>query len=61
MANGVYLNLAVPPATPENRSLLRSSVSAAHTPEQIEKVLSVFAQLGKEFGLLPKPARQASA
>jgi 8-amino-7-oxononanoate synthase len=61
MANGVYLNLAVPPATPENRSLLRSSVSAAHTPEQIEKVLSVFAQLGQEFGLLPSAARQASA
>jgi 8-amino-7-oxononanoate synthase len=61
MANGVYLNLAVPPATPENRSLLRSSVSAAHTHEQIEKVLSVFAQLGQEFGLLPEQARQASA
>jgi 8-amino-7-oxononanoate synthase len=61
MANGIYLNLAVPPATPENRSLLRSSVSAAHTPEQIEKVLSVFAQLGQEFGLLPSAARQASA
>src|SRR3546814_844969 len=61
MANGVYLNLAVPPATPENRSLLRSSVSAAHTPEQIEQVLNVFARLGQEFGLLPKPARQASA
>lgn len=61
MANGVYLNLAVPPATPENRSLLRSSVSAAHTPEQIAKVISVFAQLGQDFGLLPKQVRQATA
>lgn len=60
LANGVYLNLAIPPATPDNRPLLRSSVSAAHSPEQIEKVLSVFAQLGEEFGLLQR-ARRASA
>ena len=59
LQNGVYLNLAVPPATPDNRALLRSSVSAAHTPQQIDTVLSVFANLGQEFGLLPK--RRASA
>ena len=39
LQNGVYLNLALPPATPDNRPLLRSSVSAAHTPEQIDTVL----------------------
>jgi 8-amino-7-oxononanoate synthase len=60
LANGVYLNLAIPPATPDNRPLLRSSVSAAHTPKQIETVLSVFEQLGQDFGLL-KRARRASA
>jgi len=61
LTNGVYLNLAVPPATPDNRPLLRSSVSAAHTPAQIEAVLAVFAQLGQDFGLLPKRARRATA
>ncbi|MFN3583074.1 serine palmitoyltransferase [Phenylobacterium sp.] len=60
LQNGVYLNLAIPPATPENKSLLRSSVSAAHTPEQIDAVLGVFQQLGQEFGLLPS-ARRATA
>ncbi|HET6971898.1 MAG TPA: pyridoxal phosphate-dependent aminotransferase family protein, partial [Phenylobacterium sp.] len=60
LANGVYLNLAIPPATPDNRPLLRSSVSAAHTPQQIETVLSVFEQLGQDFGLLKRP-RRASA
>jgi 8-amino-7-oxononanoate synthase len=59
LSKGVYLNLAIPPATPDNRALLRSSVSAAHTPEQIDTVLSVFQELGQEFGLLPK--RRASA
>jgi 8-amino-7-oxononanoate synthase len=60
LANGIYLNLAIPPATPDNRALLRSSVSAAHTPEQIDTVLGVFAQLGREFGIL-KEARRATA
>ena len=60
LARGVYLNLAVPPATPHNEALLRSSVSAAHTPEQIDTVLGVFETLGQEFGLL-KRARRASA
>jgi len=57
LQNGVYLNLAIPPATPENKSLLRSSVSAAHTTAQIDAVLSVFEQLGQEFGLLPNRRR----
>jgi len=60
LANGVYLNLALPPATPDNRPLLRSSVSAAHTFEQIDAVLAVFDQLGQEFGLLPKRARKSA-
>jgi 8-amino-7-oxononanoate synthase len=57
LQNGVYLNLAIPPATPENKSLLRSSVSAAHTPEQIDAVLNVFETLGQAFGLLPARRR----
>ena len=60
LQRGIYLNLAIPPATPDNRSLLRSSVSASHTREQIETVLSAFEQLGQEFGLLKRP-RRASA
>jgi 8-amino-7-oxononanoate synthase len=57
LQNGVYLNLAIPPATPDNKSLLRSSVSAAHTLAQIDSVLGVFEQLGQEFGLLPNRRR----
>ena len=60
LQRGIYLNLAIPPATPDNRSLLRSSVSASHTREQIETVLNAFEQLGQEFGLLKRP-RRASA
>ena len=42
---GVYVNLAVPPATPGGTSLLRLSVSAAHTEEEIDQVLAAFSTL----------------
>jgi 8-amino-7-oxononanoate synthase len=57
LQNGVYLNLALPPATPDNRPLLRSSVSAAHTPEQIDQVIAVIERVGTALGVI-KPERQ---
>jgi 8-amino-7-oxononanoate synthase len=58
---GVYLNLALPPATPDSRPLLRSSVSAAHTEAQIDAVISIFAEVGREMGVLAPAAQRASA
>ena len=40
LAAGVYVNLALGPATPGGRPLLRTSVCAEHTPEQIEQALA---------------------
>ncbi len=42
---GVYTNLVLPPATPDGGSLLRCSVSAAHTPEQISRIIAAFGTL----------------
>ncbi len=39
---GVYVNLALPPGTPDGSCLLRCSLSAAHTPAQVKKVCEVF-------------------
>jgi 8-amino-7-oxononanoate synthase len=61
LQNGVYLNLALPPATPDSRPLLRTSVSAAHTDEQIDQVLAVFAELGVAMGLIEAPLKRVSA
>ncbi|WP_419255761.1 serine palmitoyltransferase [Caulobacter sp. ErkDOM-YI] len=61
LQNGVYLNLALPPATPDSRPLLRTSVSAAHTDEQLEKVLSVFAEIGAAMGLIDTQRQRVSA
>jgi 8-amino-7-oxononanoate synthase len=40
---GVYVNLVVPPGAPKNLSLLRCSLSAAHTPEQIDHIVDAYA------------------
>ncbi len=45
---GVYVNLMVPPATPGDQSLVRCSVSAAHTTEQIDRICEAFAALRNE-------------
>ena len=61
LAEGVYLNLALPPATPTSQPLLRSSVSAAHSAQQIDAVIAAFEKLGRQFGLLKSYAERASA
>jgi 8-amino-7-oxononanoate synthase len=61
LQNGVYLNLALPPATPDSRPLLRTSVSAAHSEQQIDQVLAVFAEIGAAMGLIEAPLKRVSA
>jgi 8-amino-7-oxononanoate synthase len=39
---GVYVNLVVPPAAPEGASLLRCSLSAGHSFDQIDRILAAF-------------------
>jgi 8-amino-7-oxononanoate synthase len=56
---GLYLNLAVPPATPTNVRLLRTSVSAAHTPAQIDTALAIFADVGRRLGFVTDGRRRA--
>lgn len=45
LEHNIYVNLILPPAAPENKSLVRCSINAAHTPEQINYVAQVFAKL----------------
>ncbi len=39
---GVYVNMAVPPGTPNRLCLLRCSVSAAHNFEDIDRIVDIF-------------------
>ena len=51
--HGVYVNLMLPPATPNGVSLIRCSVSAAHTDEQIAAVSAAFGELRSAAGIVP--------
>ncbi|SER20667.1 serine palmitoyltransferase [Rosenbergiella nectarea] len=42
---GVYVNLVLPPAAPFGMTLLRCSVNAAHSDEQIDAIIRAFAEL----------------
>jgi len=42
---GIYTNVAIPPAVPPKLSLLRTSYMATHTDAQLEKILTVFKKL----------------
>lgn len=56
---GVYVNLALPPATPNRLNLMRCSLSAAHTFEQIDFMLEKFELVGKRLGLLQSASKRA--
>ncbi len=47
LENGLYVNVARPPATPAGTFLLRCSICAEHTPAQIAAVLEKFAAAGR--------------
>jgi len=52
--HGVYVNMALPPATPAGVCLLRCSVCAAHTPEQIDKIMDAFETVYRTLYGTPK-------
>src|SRR5262249_3786534 len=58
---GVYVNLMLPPATPFGYSLLRASLCAAHTEEQLDEVIGIFADVGQSLGLVEAPRKRAAS
>jgi 8-amino-7-oxononanoate synthase len=46
IAQGLYVNVIVPPGCPKGDCVLRASCSAAHTPEHITRALDIFARVG---------------
>lgn len=55
LEQGVYVNLVLPPAAPDGSALLRCSMSAAHTPEQIDRIVEAFSTL-PDFSAASKTA-----
>ncbi len=48
---GVFANVAVSPAVPNGKALLRTSYMATHTDEHLDIVLEAFKKVGKKLGL----------
>ena len=49
---GLYVNLARPPATPANMTLLRCSLCAEHSAEEVQTILGMFERAGKAVGII---------
>ncbi len=47
LGEGLYVNLARPPATPANMTLLRCSLCAEHSSEEVSTILACFAAAGR--------------
>jgi 8-amino-7-oxononanoate synthase len=50
---GLYVNLIVPPGCRKDDCVLRASCSAAHTPEQLQQALDIFASVESDLGQVP--------
>lgn len=49
---GIFINPVAPPAVPPGRCLIRISVTAGHTEEQLSWALGKFAEAGRRFGIV---------
>jgi len=52
LEGGLYVNMARPPATPAGTYLLRCSVCAEHSAEQIETIIEMFRSAGQATGAI---------
>jgi 7-keto-8-aminopelargonate synthetase-like enzyme len=52
LGEGLYVNLARPPATPANMTLLRCSLCAEHSAQQVQTIIGMFERAGKAVGII---------
>ena len=52
LEGGLYVNMARPPATPAGTYLLRCSLCAEHTDEQVGQILDIFEAAGRAVGCI---------
>ena len=49
---GIFANVAVSPAVPNGKALIRTSYMATHTDEHLDKVLNAFEKVGRALGII---------
>jgi len=58
---GVYTNPVLPPGVPPNMSLLRTSYTATHTREHLDKALALLEDVGRRLDVIPPAGEAVSA
>src|SRR5947208_1971038 len=53
---GLYVNIVLPPACRPDACLLRTSYSAAHSSDDIDRALAIFEQVGRELAVVEAAA-----
>ena len=53
LKRGVYVIGFSFPVVPKGEARIRTQMSAAHTPEQLDQALAAFAEVGRELGIIP--------
>jgi len=51
--NGVFTNPVISPAVPPGQAMIRTSYTATHTDDQLDRVVEVIAKVGREKGIIP--------
>ena len=49
---GVFTTPALPPSVPSDQSIIRTSVNANHTDEQLATLLEAFGRVGRQLGVI---------
>ena len=52
MDEGVYVIGFFFPVVPKGQARIRTQMSAAHTPEMIDRAVAAFTKVGKELGVI---------
>jgi glycine C-acetyltransferase len=52
LANGIYVIGFSYPVVPQGQARIRLQMSAAHTPEQVDRAVAAFTAVGKELGVI---------
>jgi len=50
---GIYVIAFSYPVVPKGQARIRVQLSAAHTPEQVDRAVGAFAEAGRELGVIP--------
>ena len=61
LGEGIYVIGFSFPVVPRGQARIRTQMSAAHTPAQIDQAIAAFAKVGSRLGLINRPRKRGAA